>query len=232
MQRLRRAVNTLSLGGDNSNPDEPLRILACPTRYRTYLRSLPELFARARRDGLAFGRPAPSILIEIGDAHAIERRTVSSLNRMRARAAERAGIDLEGTDTMKFSTIHRRIRDRRGPTPGLAPVAIFPIDEEDVLAILMGGLVLTTHLCAARLEEEFAARHIDVHVVRRHESEVGEVFLHARRGTHTVAVPAFARDQVFLELMTTASLISQVAWLLALPPGRGVERMGRASNAR
>jgi hypothetical protein len=96
----------------------------------------------------------------------------------------------------------------------------------------MGGLVLTTHLCAAKLEEEFAASHIDVHVVRRHEIEVGEVFLHARRRTHNVAVPAFARDQVLLELMTTACLISQVDWLLALPPDPEVERTGTVLRMR
>ncbi len=76
----------------------------------------------------------------------------------------------------------------------------------------MGAVDLRVRLNTELLALEFARHGIKVEFARG--KEAAQHFLHARRGYLGVLVPAYVREQMLAELLTSEALISLVEWIL------------------
>lgn len=115
-------------------------------------------------------------------------------------------------DYVHFSSATRRLRDRRHSFSFLAPVSILPLEAEDLADLLMGSLDYKVTLHLGALERLFARKGIAAEAARAREA--GELFLTAETASAGVSVPSQLREQLFIELMTPATLIRLVEWML------------------
>lgn len=81
-----------------------------------------------------------------------------------------------------------------------------------------------------KAKSQWPESHIEVRFARG--SEADEVFLHARRGSDDIVVPAHLRDQMLRELMTVETLIDTVDMLLADRRGSAAEKLIVVSDER
>ncbi|MCP9488038.1 MAG: hypothetical protein MSC30_19540 [Gaiellaceae bacterium MAG52_C11] len=105
-----------------------------------------------------------------------------------------------------------RIHDRGDPVAEIAPVSIFPLPADDVVDMLMGAIDLRVHLNTELLALEFRKHGITVEfatgpAARQH-------FIYATRGYLGLHIPAYVREQMLTELLTSESLIGLVEWVL------------------
>lgn len=105
-----------------------------------------------------------------------------------------------------------RIRDRGDPIAELAPMSIFPLPAKDVIDLLMGAIDLRVHLNTELLALEFAKRGIKIEFAEG--DQAAKHFLLAQRGYLGLLVPAYVREQMLYELLTTDALIGLVEWVL------------------
>jgi hypothetical protein len=119
-----------------------------------------------------------------------------------------------GTDRLILASIAgaSRIHDRGDPVAEIAPISIFPLPAADVVDLLMGTLDLRVHLNAELLALKFRERGISVEFATGESAR--QHFLYATRGYLGLNVPAYVREQMLAELMTTESLVNLVEWVL------------------
>jgi hypothetical protein len=129
------------------------------------------------------------------------------------RAADRR-LGWFGTNRLIFAAIAgaARIHDRGEPVAEIAPVSIFPLLTEDIVDLLMGAIDVRVHLNTELLELEFRKRRISVDFARG--TSAAQHFLHAKRGYLGLLVPAYVREQMLAELLTSEALIDLVEWVL------------------
>jgi hypothetical protein len=115
-------------------------------------------------------------------------------------------------DVLRYSTDHRRIRDRRETFPGQAPLALLPYAADITRDICMGGLDVMLTLDARALERRFGERGIEADVAQG--DAAGDQFVRCRRGDKGLVVPAPVREQVLIEGWTLDCLVEVVDWTL------------------
>jgi hypothetical protein len=211
MRRLEMVVALLQRGSHPLAAEgRPLRVDRVPGPYRTYLDTLRALMPKARRDGYAAARPTPSLVIEVMDEQVVlagDKPASAYGEEMRATLAWN-----DRSELLRFSSGARILRDRRHAFSQLAPLALLPLDAGDLADLLLGrlGYVVTLHLRA--LEQTFEQHGIAAKVARRPAAR--HTFLEATDGPRSVRVPAYVREQMLIELMTPATLVGAVRWLL------------------
>lgn len=224
-RRLEDVIGLLHTGSHPTAADgEPLVVRYAPIPYRTFLGDLRQLVVQARRDGYASGRPSACMALEVLDEAAV---TASSktLDHLVEPFRRRVGWWQGEPDYVRFSSAARRLRDRRHSFSSLAPVSILPLEAEDVADLLMGSLDFLVTLHLGTLERLFAQTGIAAKTARAQEA--GERFLTAETATAGVIVPAQLREQILIELMTPATLIRFVKWMLE-QAGKDTEPMRHA----
>ena len=106
------------------------------------------------------------------------------------------------------------MRDRRASFGSLAPLAIFPLDPEDIADLMLGYLEVRTLLRGDLLEQAFAAHDISADVMSGDEAD--EVFLRVARGGVSLAIPPSLRERLLFELLTPDSAIALADGMLDL----------------
>lgn len=187
-------------------------LLRLTVRHQHYLDRLGLLLAQARKDGYAYARPHPALVVSAIDLRwAVEHQHLAG--DWMVRAAETVGWTPHDEQHFYNSALLTRMRERRRPSSGYhAPVAIFPLCAEDIIDLLMGFMDYTVVLRVEELLPVFAARRIDVEFASGKDANT--TFLRARRNGATITVPAQLREQMLRELMSVDTLVAIVDTLL------------------
>jgi hypothetical protein len=105
-----------------------------------------------------------------------------------------------------------RIHDRGEPVAEIAPVTIFPLPAEYIVDLLMGAIDIRVHLNTDLLALEFRKRGITVEFARGAAAQ--KHFLRAERGYLALNVPAYVREQMLAELLTSEALVDLIEYVL------------------
>jgi hypothetical protein len=230
-ERLDRKLRLLSDGLDATGADgQGLRLQRLPLTYRHDLDALAAVLAQARATGHAELQTNAAVIVSAVDLRwAAEHE--DEFGPWTTYAAAARGWDLAAPGIFADSALLRRLRERRNAGSAYhAPLGIFPLCAEDIADLLFGRFDYTSVLSVDALAPAFAARDIEVRFARG--SEANEVFLHARRGSDDIVVPAHLRDQMLRELMTVETLIDTVDMLLADRRGSAAEKLIVVSDER
>lgn len=184
--------------------------LLVPVPFSTHLERLASMIAQARATGYAEERIDCRFVQVIDYRHFGDREEVV---REVVRTADRNLGWLTG-DRLILAGIAgaARIHDRGDPVAEVAPVSVFPLLAEDVVDILMGAIDLRVHLNTELLALKFRERGISVEFPCG--AAAAEHFLYAQRGYLGLWVPAYVREQMLAELLTSEALIDLVEWIL------------------
>lgn len=184
--------------------------LLVPVSFATHLAHLAPMIAEARVSGYAEQKSDCCFVQIIDYRHFGERdELVGDI----VREADRS-LGWFGDDRLILAGIAgaSRIHDRGEPVAEIAPVSVFPLPAEDVTELLMGALDLRVHLNTQLLALEFRKRGISVEFA--HGQAAAQHFLYARRGYLGLSVPAYVREQMLTELLTSEALVDLVEWVL------------------
>lgn len=213
LRRLDEIMTLLQRGEDPTAPEDlPTRVLRVPGRYRTFLSTVRDLIAKARRQRFAWATVHPAMrvgVIAFGVARDRKDRVVNETERM---------LRSKGTnDAFTWTWTHRRLRDRGETPPAFAPLSIYPFPPEDVADLILGFVDVVVRLDIPILEAVFRSAGYQAAIARSPESV--SQFLTASRGRVGVRAPTLWREQMMNELMTPACLV------------RGTEEMIRLREA-
>ena len=128
------------------------------------------------------------------------------------RAAESIGWTPQDDRHFYNSALLTRLRDRQRSSSYFAPLAIFPLCAEDIIALLMGEMDFVVALRVDALVPAFTAKSITVEFATGRDAE--KAFLRASRRGATVMLPSHIREQMLRELMTVDTLVALVDSLL------------------
>jgi hypothetical protein len=224
MSRLKRATELLREGRLLTDEGVVVHLTVVPAQYETYLSLLPDLIARARRDGYAWARPHECLLIGASDFRVWANRADEFMARS---VAERRRVGWGGgePDTLDWLSSLRRIRDRGWSFSSMAPYTIFALPAEDVADVIMGFIDLATSLRLDLLESALSRDDVEVRVAR--PGEAAKLFLVAIRREVGLELPPHLREQMMVELMTPDSLFAAIDYVLALNEERPSEANDR-----
>ncbi len=191
--------------------------LAAP--YVTHHDELVHVLASARHEGFAWRQLSPSVAIMGAWIPGIAQRGMSVVQQ-RTVMEVALGWWSGPPDTYPFvwSAAHRRLRDRDETVPAIAPCTIFRLPPEDIADLLLGFIDYVTYFNPTVLERDFAGRGLSVQVARPPDSELR--FLTAVRPSGSIVVPAHVREQLMVELMTPATLITAIEGAFATAGAR------------
>lgn len=204
MRRLDEIMTLLQRGEDPSAPsDLPTRILRVTGRYRTFLATVRDLIAGAKRRRFAWAQPHPALTVA-AIAFGVARERREWVEHEVARMKERVRWEDPG-GAFVWTWTHRRLRDRDNTPPAFAPLSIYPFPAEDVADLTMGFVDVLVRLDASILEAAFRSAGYSAKIERPPQSQT--LFLTAYKERTGVRVPTLLREQMVNELMTPASLV-------------------------
>jgi hypothetical protein len=116
--------------------------------------------------------------------------------------------------TFEWLASLRRMRDRRISFGSLAPLPIFPLDPGDIADLMVGRLEMRTMLRGDVFERAFADSGIKALV--EFADARNDVFLKLERGSVTLMIPPFLREQMLFELLTSETAIETIVATLDL----------------
>ena len=116
--------------------------------------------------------------------------------------------------TFEWLASVRRMRDRRTSFGSLAPLPIFPLDPQDIADLMVGRMEMRTMLRGDLLERAFADSGIKALV--EFGDARNDVFLKLERGSVTLTIPPFLREQMLFELLTSETAIETIVATLDL----------------
>jgi hypothetical protein len=211
-KRYERKLKLLQTGFDpHAGENEPQALVRVPVHYRHHLDVLARLMAEARKDGYAQSQPQQALVVSAVDLKwAFEHK--DAIGDYAVRAAESIGWTPRDARHFYNSALVTRIRDRRRSFSYFAPLAIFPLCAEDIIALLMGKMDFVVALRVDALVPAFDAKGIAVEFATG--SDAAKDFLRASRGSATVMLPSHVREQMLRELMTVDTLVAMVDFLL------------------
>jgi hypothetical protein len=212
-KRYDRKLKLLQTGFDpDAGNNEPQALVRVPVPYRHHLDVLPRLMAEARRrDGYAQDQPHPALIVSAVDLKWASEHQ-DAVGDYAVRAAESIGWTPRDDRHFYSSALLTRLRDRQRSSSYFAPLAIFPLCAEDVIALLMGKIDFVVALRVDALVPAFTANGITVEFATGRGAE--KDFLRASRGGATVMLPSHIREQMLRELMTVDTLVVLVDSLL------------------
>jgi hypothetical protein len=146
---------------------------------------------------------------------------------------ERQKHDLGWADarTFSYTTIYRRMRDRKHSFPGIAPLSIYPLDVEDLADLMLGYLDVLSLLNIDVLGQQFSERGISVEFTDNDTASSNFLIASRRVGDRElfVHVDPTLREQLLAELMRPETAIASVKAVLdaveAEPSPEAVERI-------
>lgn len=184
--------------------------LLVPVPFATHLEKLVPMVAQANASGYAEQKIDCRFVQVLDYRHFDGREEV--VDAIVAGADRQLGWFGDGRLILAGIAGGARIHDRGDPVAEIAPMSIFPLPAEDVVDLLMGAVDLRVRLNTELLALEFARHGIQVEFARG--KEAAQHFLHAQRGYLGVLVPAYVREQMLAELLTSEALIGFVEWIL------------------
>jgi hypothetical protein len=211
-RRYERKLKLLQTGLDpDAAENEPQALVRVPVPYRHHLDVLARLMAEARRDGYAQSQPHQALVVSAVDLEWASEHQ-DAVGDYALRAAESIGWTVRDDGHFYNSALLTRIRDRRRSFSYFAPLAIFPLCAEDIIALLTGKMDFVVALRVDALVPAFDANGIAVEFATG--SDASRDFLRASRGGATVILPSHVREQMLRELMTVDTLVAMVDFLL------------------
>ncbi len=207
-KRYDRKLKLLQTGLDpDAGKNEPQALVRVPVPYQHHLDVLARLMAEARKDGYAQSQPHPALIVSAVDLKwAIEHE--NSIGDYAVRAAESIGWTLRDDRHFYSSALLTRLRDRQRSSSYFAPLAIFPLCAEDIIALLMGKMDFVIALRVDALVPAFTSAGITVEFATGKDAE--KDFLRASRGDATLTLPSHIREQMLRELMMVNTLVALV----------------------
>jgi hypothetical protein len=211
-KRYNRKLKLLQTGFDpDAGKNEPQALVRVPVPYRHHLDVLARLMAEARKDGYAQDQPHQALIVSAVDLKwAIEHE--HAIGDYAVRAAESIGWTPRDDRHFYNSALLTRLRDRQRSSSYFAPLAIFPLCAEDIIALLMGKMDFVVALRVDALVPAFTGEGITVEFATGSDAE--KTFLRASRGSASVTLPSHIREQMLRELMTVDTLVAIVDSLL------------------
>jgi hypothetical protein len=209
LERLRDLLNTgVRPAGDG---EVELRIVGCPVPMRAHHVVMQQLLDTARTAGYAETWLEDGSFAQVTD-HRDPRAGVAFDTATRN---EQALMDHGGGEdaVLRYSTLHRRIRDRRETFSSQLPLGLLPYRVGDVTDLCMGRMDVLVTLDTRALERRFRRRGIDARVAVGEEA-AGTQFVSCERGGRLVTIPATAREQVMLEGLTLDTIVDIGDWML------------------
>jgi hypothetical protein len=188
------------------------RLHQLPIRPETLLHELADLIEESRTDGYADRLLGSMQHVTVIDYRAWAGRE-DELGKRDSEVTSQLGWGPEHK-TFEWLASYRRMRDRRASFGSLAPLAIFPLDPEDIADLILGYLEVRTLLRGDLLEQAFAAHDISADVMFGDETD--EVFLRVARAGVSLAIPPSLRERLLFELLTPDSAIALADGMLDL----------------
>jgi hypothetical protein len=224
MRRLEDATRLLQEGRLLTDEGVVLHLTVVPAPYQTYLSALPDLIARAHREGHAWARLDECLLVGVVDYRVWGTDADEFSVRSQAQRQE-VGWPSGEPDTLDWTASLRRMRDRSWSFSSMAPYTIFPLPPEDAADVVMGFVDLAMSLHLGSLERSLTRGDIEVRVAR--PGEASSLFLHATRPKVGLELPPHLREQMMVELMTPDSLFDAIDYVLTLNEERPAEAKDR-----
>lgn len=199
LRRIEDATSFLNNGEEVDSRGRRRQLLQVPTAYETHLDVLGELIREAQRTGYAVD--------SVGDVF-----SVAAIHHRHQGApppvdlVEQLAVGMKRS--LSFSTLDRRLRDRRGKTGVAAPFAIYPFPAEDVADLLLGYLDFVTVVDVDAFETSLGTGRYTVSVDPARP--IQHRFLTATQRSIgpevSIELPAFRGEQILGEMMTMRSL--------------------------
>lgn len=205
-RRLTEAVELLRDGRHTTaSGGRPIRIVNTEVDLASEVAVLPGLIARARNEMMVWERVAPWLIVGAADLTVVSRDPQGSMDKVRR---YREDVGWGRRPLFRFSFGERRMRDRRASSSYLAPLTILPLSTEDMTDAVLGYVEIFTLLDLEALVRELASLGIRAGIATPPLSE--RVFLLARVGDRTVAVPPELREQLLVELISVENVAAAV----------------------
>jgi hypothetical protein len=202
------------------NEGEPLLLRGCPVPFRTHLATLDEALERAVVETHVAFSPEPGLLIEVYDQAnpaGVDPELVEE-----RRAKRLAGLDWSDERSQSYSISARILRDRIQSFASLAPLSLLPVELRKLAELLLGRFDVVTSLDPDVLETRLKEAGLNGAVSRG--GETGNYFIVIDEGELRFTVPAPAREQILIELMTIETLVETAAWNVEQAKKRGTHR--------
>jgi hypothetical protein len=188
-------------------------IVEVESPYKTRLSHLPGMIRTARAEGYAGKKLNRCQWVCVVS----NRLTDSDIPDAKARyERERHELGWADARTFSYTTIYRRMRDRKHSSPGIAPLSIYPLAVEDLADLMLGYLDLLSLLNVDVLEQQFSDRGIRVKIAVA--AAASSNFLVASRVVGNrelvVHVDPTLREQLLAELMRPETAITSVKAVL------------------
>jgi hypothetical protein len=188
------------------------RLHQLPIHPETFLRELADVIEESRTDGYADRLLGSMQHVTVIDYRAWAGRE-DELGKRDSAVTSQLGWGPENKP-FEWLASYRRMRDRRASFGSLAPLAIFPLDPQDIADLMLGYLELRTMLRGDLLEQAFTAHDISADVTFGDDAD--EVFLRVARGVVSLAIPPSLRERLLFELLTPDSAIALADGMLDL----------------
>jgi hypothetical protein len=220
-QRIARVEQLMNDGMLPGTEDEDeLLIVRCPIRLRAHHVEIQELISRAQGVGYAEAWLDAGLFVQVLDQR--DPRAGAAFDAASLGDKALAERRVREADVVRYSTGHRRIRDRRETFSGQAPLALFPYDLDHVTDICTGRLDVTITADCRAIERQFARRGITAQVATGREA--GDLFVSCERAGRRISIPAPTREQVLVEGLTIETVVDIADWLLERPGPAGERR--------
>jgi hypothetical protein len=211
--RLSEAIKLINDGAaldPGSGRIERLRRLAI--KSRTFLGDLAEVIQESRGSGYAQRVLGSMQHLTVIDYQAwAGRETELEAHDVRVRRDLGWGPEHK---TFEWLASLRRMRDRKISFGSLAPLPIFPLDPVAIADLMVGRLEMRTMLRGDVFERAFADSGIKALV--EFGDARNDVFVKLERGSVTLMIPPFLREQMLFELLTSETAIETIVATLDL----------------
>jgi hypothetical protein len=213
-QRIARVEHLLNEGSLPGTEDEDeLVIVRCPVRLRAHHADIQQLIRQARTAGYAEAWLGPGLFAQVLDQR--DPRVGAAFDTASRGEKALAERHVQESDVVRYSTGHRRIRDRRETFSSQAPLALLPYELDHVAEICTGRLDVTIAVDGRAVASEFARRGIAARVATG--KEAGDLFVSCERAGRRISIPAPTREQVLVEGLCIESVIDIADWMLDRP---------------
>ena len=217
MKRLTSAVDLIN-DGTGEFDGHHRAIVRSEEPYKTHIEALPDVLDGARRHGRH--------LVVVSDHHVVvghdlthaSARSFPPPDGAEAKAAARWRDD---DLVLTFGTSLRRMRDRKGSHPFLAPVGLLPLRLDDVTDLLIGAVDYTTYVNVSRVARYLAGRGWIASPPPLDQK--GDRFMEVTRDRHrrtrreitTISVAPHVREMMLVELATAPAIADMVSAMFA-----------------